>query len=215
MRSGSDPATHLSTSDFPRQTRSCSSARRTASPAPNGSSYLRSVATTRLITSPGTFATVWRRVYVDPNSWWVNITRRPDAASHRTVVRRCHPSITTSRPRRSRNGTSGARRPWGRSLHVEFPVASTIVNPSKLTASAQTCVHQCHCGQPRSKPQRRLLRLAGRLSAGRSNDDVWMLEEHRPEGELPPDGTRAQNRMQGNDFVQSRCQPRCPLLRLP
>ena len=54
------------------------------------------------------------------------------------------------------------------SLHVEFPVASTIVNPAKLDAvRADDVCLQCHSqGQPRTQTaRRRLLRLAGRLSS--------------------------------------------------
>ena len=96
------------------------------------------------------------------------------------------------------------------SLHVQNPVASTIVNPAKLQGDrADDVCLQCHTqGQPRTKP------LEGvyydwpvGYQPGDRLSDVWMLEEHHLGKETFthwPDGHAHKNRMQGNDFVQSQ-----------
>jgi predicted CXXCH cytochrome family protein len=96
------------------------------------------------------------------------------------------------------------------SLHVDFPIASTIVNPAKLDAvrADDVCI-QCHSqGQPRTTP------LDGvyydwpvGYQPGDRLSDVWMLEEHHLGKDTFthwPDGSAHKNRMQGNDFVQSQ-----------
>jgi predicted CXXCH cytochrome family protein len=95
------------------------------------------------------------------------------------------------------------------SAHVANPVASTIINPSRLdyVGASDTCI-QCHSqGRPLTNP------IDGRyydwpvgFHMGGSLSDHWKLEA-RKLGETTfthfADGTAHKNRMQGNDFVTS------------
>lgn len=96
------------------------------------------------------------------------------------------------------------------SLHVEFPLASTIVNPARLDAvrADDVCI-QCHSqGQPRANP------IDGQYydwpvgyKVGDRLADVWALDAHHLGEETFthwPEGSAHKNRMQGNDYVQSR-----------
>jgi predicted CXXCH cytochrome family protein len=96
------------------------------------------------------------------------------------------------------------------SLHVEFPLASTIVNPARLDAvrADDVCI-QCHSqGQPRANP------IDGQYydwpvgyTVGDRLADVWALDAHHLGEETFthwPEGSAHKNRMQGNDYVQSR-----------
>jgi predicted CXXCH cytochrome family protein len=95
------------------------------------------------------------------------------------------------------------------SEHVRNPVASTIINPSRLdyVQANDTCI-QCHSqGRPTTNP------IAGQyydwpvgFRMGSKLSDFWNLESHKL-GETTfthfADGTAHKNRMQGNDFVTS------------
>ncbi len=97
------------------------------------------------------------------------------------------------------------------STHVAYPEAAmTIVNPAKLdrVRADDICI-QCHSqGQPRANP------IGGEwvdwpvgFRPGERLSEVWHLDQ--PDlGEETfthwPEGTAHKNRMQGNDFVQSR-----------
>ena len=93
--------------------------------------------------------------------------------------------------------------------HAARPARATIVNPARLdtVAAVDVCV-QCHSeGHPTSVPAG-----GGEIHwpigfrVGLRLGDFWRLEPHRP-GETGgmhyADGTAAENRMQGNDYVQS------------
>jgi len=94
--------------------------------------------------------------------------------------------------------------------HLRQPVASTILNPSRLDArrANDLCI-QCHSqGRPLQET------IEGRrydwpvgFHAGLDLKDFWQLEDHKL-GETTfthyADGTAHKNRMQGNDFVKSR-----------
>jgi predicted CXXCH cytochrome family protein len=92
------------------------------------------------------------------------------------------------------------------SAHIAAPSSSNIVNPAKLTsvASVDTCV-QCHSeGHPRAAGQEFHWPVGFRM--GMRLADFWRLDEHTP-GTMDTlhfaDGHARENRMQGNDFVQS------------
>src|SRR5262245_21590750 len=96
------------------------------------------------------------------------------------------------------------------SEHVKNSSLSLIVNPARLDyVRAGNVCEQCHSqGQPRTKP------IAGRyydwpvgFTVGLNLSDFWTFEEHKL-GETTfthfADGTAHKNRMQGNDYAQSR-----------
>jgi len=94
--------------------------------------------------------------------------------------------------------------------HVQAPSRTNIVNPVRLdfVRANDICI-QCHSqGRPKANPiNGRYYDWAVGFAAGSRLSDVWTLEEHKL-GEKSfthfPDGTAVKNRMQGNDFVQSR-----------
>jgi predicted CXXCH cytochrome family protein len=95
------------------------------------------------------------------------------------------------------------------SLHVQFPVASTIVNPAKLdeVRADDVCV-QCHSqGRPRANPiNGQYFDWPVGYQPGDRLTDVWALDSHHLGEETFthwPDGSAHKNRMQGNDFVAS------------
>jgi predicted CXXCH cytochrome family protein len=97
------------------------------------------------------------------------------------------------------------------SLHVEFPIADTIVDPDDLdhVRADDVCI-QCHSqGQPRVIPNPDDLRYYDwpvEYEPGERLSAHWKLEEHRLGEETFahwPEGSAHKNRMQGNDYVQS------------
>jgi predicted CXXCH cytochrome family protein len=94
------------------------------------------------------------------------------------------------------------------SEHIAAPVASNIVNPSRLApmASVDACV-QCHSeGHPRMAPDNQAFHWPVGFRMGLRLADFWRLDEHTPgtmETLFFADGHARENRMQGNDFVQS------------
>lgn len=96
------------------------------------------------------------------------------------------------------------------SLHAAKPTKTNIVNPAKLdpVSGSDTCL-QCHTqGQPKTNP------INGKYydwpvgyEPGKKLSDYWTLEEHKL-GETTfthfADDSAHKNRMQGNDFVNSR-----------
>jgi len=94
--------------------------------------------------------------------------------------------------------------------HVKLPLRTNIVNPARLdfVRASDVCI-QCHSqGKPKTNPVNgRYYDWAMGFQPGNRLSDGWSLEEHRL-GERSfthfPDGTADKNRMQGNDFVQSR-----------
>ncbi len=158
-------------------------------------------------------AKTWRRYYVEPNAdWWAEYypadqMQRPTGP----LCDGCHSVNYDIKAKTVTEWNVGCEKCHGAgSLHVQYPVASTIVNPARLDAvrADDVCI-QCHSqGQPRTKP------LGGvyydwpvGYQPGDRLSDVWMLEEHHLGKESFthwPDGSAHKNRMQGNDFVQSQ-----------
>ena len=158
-------------------------------------------------------AKTWRRYYVEPGTdWWAehypaDQMQRPTGP----LCDGCHSVNYDIKTKRVTEWNVGCEKCHGAgSLHVQNPVASTIVNPAKLQGDrADDVCLQCHTqGQPRTKP------LEGvyydwpvGYQPGDRLSDVWMLEEHHLGKETFthwPDGHAHKNRMQGNDFVQSQ-----------
>jgi predicted CXXCH cytochrome family protein len=155
----------------------------------------------------------WRRYYVEPGTdWWAehypaDQMQRPTGP----LCDGCHSVNYNIKTKTVTEWNVGCEKCHGPgSLHVEFPVASTIVNPAKLDAvrADDVCI-QCHSqGQPRTKP------LDGvyydwpvGYQPGDRLSDTWMLEEHHLGTETFthwPEGTAHKNRMQGNDYVHSQ-----------
>src|SRR5262249_45761195 len=92
--------------------------------------------------------------------------------------------------------------------HAARPTAANIVNPARLPSmtSVDVCV-QCHSeGHPVDDAAARDVHWPVGFRVGLRLADFWRLGEHTP-GVLDtlhfPDGHARENRMQGNDFVQS------------
>ena len=129
-------------------------------------------------------AKTWRRYYVEPGTdWWAehypaDQMQRPTGP----LCDGCHSVNYDIKTKTVTEWNVGCEKCHGAgSLHVQFPVASTIVNPSKLQGErADDVCLQCHSqGQPRTKP------LEGvyydwpvGYQPGDRLSDVWMLEEH-------------------------------------
>ena len=155
----------------------------------------------------------WRRYYVEPGTdWWAehypaDQMQRPTGP----LCDGCHSVNYDIKKKTVTEWNVGCEKCHGAgSLHVEFPIASTIVNPAKLDGvrAGDVCI-QCHSqGQPRTKP------IDGvyydwpvGYQPGDRLSDVWMIEEHHLGKETFthwPDGHAHKNRMQGNDYVQSQ-----------
>ena len=156
----------------------------------------------------------WRPYFVAPNTdWWVvhypaDNLQRPTGP----LCDGCHSVNYNVKTKTVTEWNVGCERCHGAgSAHVAQPTRMNIVNPATLegTSGTDVCV-QCHSqGQPLSNP------IEGRyfdwpvgfqVGAG-ALADFWHLEEHKL-GETGfnyfADGTAHKNRMQGNDFVQSR-----------
>ena len=94
------------------------------------------------------------------------------------------------------------------SEHVARPAATNIVNPARLPtcAAVDVCV-QCHSeGHPHALIGGREFHWPVGFRVGLRLADFWKLDEHTPGTQDTlhfPDGSARENRMQGNDFVQS------------
>jgi predicted CXXCH cytochrome family protein len=92
--------------------------------------------------------------------------------------------------------------------HVARPSATNIVNPARLqtVAAVDVCV-QCHSeGHPHQPIGGREFHWPVGFRVGLRLADFWKLDEHTlgMQDTLHfPDGSARENRMQGNDFVQS------------
>ena len=95
------------------------------------------------------------------------------------------------------------------SAHVAHPSRATIVNPSRLdsVSAVDVCV-QCHSeGHPREATGGTEYHWPVGFRIGRRLSDFWQLDVPTPgqnAGLHYADGTARENRMQGNDFVQSQ-----------
>jgi len=95
------------------------------------------------------------------------------------------------------------------SEHIKNPMASNIVNPTRLdyVDGNDVCIG-CHSqGRPLTNPiEGRYYDWPVGYHVGKKLSDFWKLEDHKL-GETTfthfPDGTAHKNRMQGNDFVTS------------
>jgi predicted CXXCH cytochrome family protein len=92
--------------------------------------------------------------------------------------------------------------------HVRHPSRATIVNPSRLdpVAAVDVCV-QCHSeGHPPNQIDGRDFHWPVGFRVGLRLRDFWQLDDHTL-GTMDTlhfaDGTARENRMQGNDYVQS------------
>jgi len=157
-------------------------------------------------------AKTWRRYYVEPGTdWWAehypaDQMQRPTGP----LCDGCHSVNYDIKAKTVTEWNVGCEKCHGAgSLHVQYPVAKTIVNPSRLQGERadDVCI-QCHSqGQPRVKP------IGGvyydwpvGYQPGDRLNDLWELEEHHEGKETFthwPDGHAHKNRMQGNDWVQS------------
>ena len=155
----------------------------------------------------------WRRYYVEPGTDWWTAHYPADQMQRPTgpLCDGCHSVNYDIKKKTVTEWNVGCEKCHGAgSVHVQYPVASTIVNPSKLQGErADDICIQCHSqGQPRIKP------LDGiyydwpvGYQPGDRLSDTWMLEEHALGKETFthwPDGNAHKNRMQGNDYVQSQ-----------
>ena len=167
-----------------------------------------------------------------------SLSRRPDAAADRAVVRRLPLGELQHRDENApRNGTSAARSataPAARTSATREARPSSIQRSSTTSRANDVCI-QCHSqGKPRTNPiEGRYYDWPVGYQPGDRLSDVWKLEEHHLGKQTFthwPDGTAHKNRMQGNDYVQSQMYRRAcgamrvtirtarntrPLLRLP
>jgi predicted CXXCH cytochrome family protein len=92
--------------------------------------------------------------------------------------------------------------------HVARPATTNIVNPARLptVAAVDACV-QCHSeGHPHTLIGGREFHWPVGFRIGLRLADFWKLDAHTPGTQDTlhfPDGSARENRMQGNDFVQS------------
>ena len=102
-------------------------------------------------------AKTWRRYYVEPGTdWWAehypaDQMQRPTGP----LCDGCHSVNYDIKTKTVTEWNVGCEKCHGAgSLHVQYPVAATIVNPAKLQGErADDVCLQCHSqGQPRTKP---------------------------------------------------------------
>jgi len=159
---------------------------------------------------------VWKRYFV-PNSadWWAPLYP-PDNFKRPTgpLCDGCHSVNYDIATKTVSEWNVGCERCHGPgSAHIDHPVRATTLNPARFdyVHANDTCI-QCHSqGRPLKNP------IDGKyydwpvgFHVGLNLSDFWRLEEHKL-GETTfthfADGTAHKNRMQGNDFVQSRALP--------
>jgi predicted CXXCH cytochrome family protein len=94
------------------------------------------------------------------------------------------------------------------SAHIASPTRATIINPARLdtVAAVDVCV-QCHSeGEAHAPIDGQTFHWPVGFQVGKRLSDFWRLEVHAP-GETGglhfADGSARENRMQGNDYVQS------------
>jgi predicted CXXCH cytochrome family protein len=155
---------------------------------------------------------VWRRYDPQPGAdWWVeHYPADPMQRPTGPLCDGCHSVNYDIDTRRVTEWNVGCEKCHGAgSLHVEYPIAATIVNPARLddVRADDVCI-QCHSqGQPRSNPiNGRYFDWPVGYQPGDRLSDVWALDGHRLGEETFthwPEGSAHKNRMQGNDYVQS------------
>ena len=156
---------------------------------------------------------VWRPYHVQPGTdWWVEYyPAEQEARPTGPLCDGCHSVNYDIKTHAVTEWNVGCERCHGAGgAHVARPVKSNIVNPSRLddVRANDVCI-QCHSqGRPRANPiEGRYYDWAVGYQPGDRLSATWDLEEHRL-GENTfthwPDASAHKNRMQGNDFVQSR-----------
>ena len=155
----------------------------------------------------------WRRYFPQPGAdWWAEYypadqMQRPTGP----LCDGCHSVNYDIRTKAVTEWNVGCEKCHGAgSLHINYPIASTIINPARLddVRADDVCV-QCHSqGQPLANP------IDGRyydwpvgFEPGDRLNDFWRLDEHHLGEESFthwPNGAAHKNRMQGNDYVQSQ-----------
>ena len=155
----------------------------------------------------------WRRYHPQPGSdWWTDFyptdpMQRPTGP----LCDGCHSvnyDLQTKSPTEWNVGCEACHGPGGR--HLKQPVNGNIINPSHLDPIRATdiCI-QCHSqGQPHTNPINGFhFDWAVGYRPGLRLSDHWKLDEvHLGEETFThwPDGSAHKNRMQGNDYIQSR-----------
>jgi predicted CXXCH cytochrome family protein len=157
---------------------------------------------------------VWRAYFVAPNTdWWVSHypAQQGDNTGRPTgpLCDGCHSVNYNVQTRQAIEWNVGCERCHGPgSDHVARPAATNIVNPARLPtiAAVDTCI-QCHSeGHPHTPIGGRPFEWPVGFRMGLRLADFWKLDEHTPGTQDTlhfPDGSARENRMQGNDFVQS------------
>lgn len=153
----------------------------------------------------------WRRYFPQPGGdWWtehypVDPMQRPTGP----LCDGCHSVNFDLTTRTVTEWNVGCEKCHGAgSLHVEFPISETIVNPKDPGRADDVCI-QCHSqGQPRSNPiEGQYYDWPVGYQPGDRLSDYWVLDEHHLGEETFthwPEGSAHKNRMQGNDYVQSQ-----------
>lgn len=154
---------------------------------------------------------VWKP-YFAKDDWWVPFYPLDNFQRPTSVLcDGCHSvnfNVQTHTPTEWNVGCEKCHGPGGE--HIKRPIAATIVNPTRqdYVAASDSCI-QCHSqGRPPGNP------IDGKYydwpvgyDVTERLSDFWKLEEHKL-GETTfthfADGTAHKNRMQGNDYVQSR-----------
>ncbi len=155
----------------------------------------------------------WRPYHVGKSAdWWT--AHYPDDNLHRPTGPTCDGCHSVNYDTRTHAVTEwnvGCERCHGPgSAHVAQPLRTNIINPAHLDAvGANDACIQCHSqGRPREVPtQGGYYDWPVGYRVGLRLQDFWRLEAaHLGETSFLhfADGTAHKNRMQGNDFVQSR-----------
>lgn len=156
---------------------------------------------------------VWRPYVAQPNTEWWLPHYSPDTIKRPTgpLCDGCHSVNYDIQKKTFQEWNVGCEKCHGPGAeHVRLKTGASIVNPARLdTVKAVDVCVQCHSqGKPLVNP------MAGTyfdwpvgFHVGRDLKDYWELEEHKL-GDTTfthfGDGTSHKNRMQGNDYVQSR-----------
>jgi len=156
---------------------------------------------------------IWRPYVAQPNTEWWLPYYSPETIKRPTgpLCDGCHSVNYDIQTRTFTEWNVGCEKCHGPgSDHIKTSSRAAIVNPARLdTVNAVDVCVQCHSqGKPLSNPK------AGQyydwpvgFHVGLDLKDFWELEEHKL-GDTTfthfGDGTSHKNRMQGNDFAQSR-----------
>jgi predicted CXXCH cytochrome family protein len=156
---------------------------------------------------------VWRKYFVEAGTdWWASLYP-PDNAQRPTgpLCDGCHSVGYDVKTKTVAEWNVGCERCHGGGVeHVGHATRTNIVNPRRMdSASADDTCIQCHSqGRPLHNPiEGRYYDWPVGYSVGLRLSDHWRLEEHTlgvTSFTHYADGTAHKNRMQGNDYVQSK-----------